>query len=67
MHNLSIVHETRASNDVVIQSDTKIVFVCGEGSITITPDGKITLRGTSIHEVAENLKIEVERMDISCK
>jgi hypothetical protein len=48
-----------------IHSHTGIKLVCGKASITLHPDGRIEMIGTSLVHTAQAIEMQAERVDIN--
>lgn len=54
------------TDELVFSSDKKIMLRCGKSSITLYPDGKITLKGEYILSDAEGInRLSGGRIDIN--
>ena len=62
----STIHSIVDDEQVVLSAKRKIELRCGKGSITITPDGKIVLRGTHLLSRSSGpLRIKGGHVDIN--
>lgn len=60
------IQTENSTDELVFSSDKKITLRCGKSSITLYPDGKITLKGEYILSDAEGInRLSGGRVDIN--
>lgn len=64
MNQAKIIQLPEGRKKLQFHSDDEIEFICGESKITMYPDGKIIIKGSSIKEIADRIEISGKRIDI---
>jgi hypothetical protein len=59
-----LLDSKQTKKTIQYHSDVEIELTCGLASITLSPDGKITLKGTSIIQISDSNAIQASRVEI---